>query len=102
MKFAIAGCGLIGQKRLKTILKGHTLVAAADPVAGRAERLVAQAPGAQAFLDWKALVDLPGVDALVIATVNEWLAPVTLAALQAGKHVLVEKPGLATRRSSLH
>lgn len=93
MKFAIAGCGLIGQKRLKTILKGHTLVAAADPVAGRADRLVAEAPGAQAFLDWKALVDLPDVDALVIATTNEWLAPVTLAALQAGKHVLVEKPG---------
>src|SRR5262249_60885234 len=42
--------------------------------------------------DWHACVDRPDVDAVVVATVNDALAPVTLAAVRAGKHVLVEKP----------
>jgi predicted dehydrogenase len=92
MRFAIAGCGLIGQKRLKTILRGHTLIAAADPIPGRAERLVSQSPGAHVFLDWRALADHPDVDTVIVATTNDALAEVTLAALQSGKHVIVEKP----------
>lgn len=92
MKFAIAGCGLIGQKRLKTILRGHSLVIATDPVPGRAERLASQAPGAQANTDWRAAVEHPDVDAVVVATSNDALAHVTMAALGAGKHVIVEKP----------
>jgi predicted dehydrogenase len=93
MKFAIAGCGLIGQKRLKTVLRGHVLTGASDPAAGRAEKLVAQAPGARVFDDWRAMVRSPDVDAVIVATTNDALAPVTLAALEAGKHVIVEKPG---------
>ena len=34
----------------------------------------------------------PGVDAVVVATTNDALGPVTLEAIRAGKHVLVEKP----------
>ena len=92
MKFAIAGCGLIGQKRLKTILPEHELVIATDPQLSRAERLAAQAPHASASSDWRNAVTHPGVDAVVVATTNEALAPVTIAALEAGKHVIVEKP----------
>jgi predicted dehydrogenase len=33
------------------------------------------------------------VDAVIVSTLNASLAPITLAAVQAGKHVLVEKPG---------
>jgi predicted dehydrogenase len=33
------------------------------------------------------------VDVVVVATTHDMLAPITLAAVQAGKHVLVEKPG---------
>jgi predicted dehydrogenase len=36
------------------------------------------------------------VDAVVIATTNQWLAPVTSSAVRAGKHVLVEKPAART------
>jgi predicted dehydrogenase len=36
------------------------------------------------------------VDAVVVATTNDALAPVTLAAVRAGKHVLVEKPAART------
>ena len=92
MRFAIAGCGLIGQKRLKTILPKHELVIAADPQISRAERLASQAPQAMATSDWRCAITHPGVDAVVVATTNDALAPVTIAALEAGKHVIVEKP----------
>jgi predicted dehydrogenase len=92
MRFAIAGCGLIGQKRLKALTGRHCLAVATDPVAGRAERLAAQAPGARVEADWRRAVDAPDVEAVIVATTNDALAPVAVAAIEAGKHVMVEKP----------
>lgn len=91
MNFAIIGCGLIGRKRLRA-LKDHRLIVAADVCLERAEALAAQRPGAAATTDWHAAVMRPDVAAVVVATTNDCLAPVTLAAVRAGKHVLVEKP----------
>jgi len=96
MKVAIAGCGLIGQKRLRALGKGHELVIAADTNLERAEALVRQRDGALATDDWRKAVSHSSVDAVIVATTNQWLAPITLAAIQAGKHVLVEKPGAIT------
>jgi predicted dehydrogenase len=42
--------------------------------------------------DWAAAVALPDVDAVVIGTPNAWHHRQTMAAIAAGKHVLVEKP----------
>ncbi|HEY1186238.1 MAG TPA: Gfo/Idh/MocA family oxidoreductase, partial [Gemmata sp.] len=42
--------------------------------------------------DWAELVARADVDAVVVATINDALAAVTLAAVRAGKPVLVEKP----------
>lgn len=92
MKVAIIGCGLIGAKRLKSLGPEHTVVALADPVAARAQALAAQTRGAAVFTDWRAAVSQPGVDAVIVSTSNDALALVTAAAVEAGKHVLVEKP----------
>jgi len=86
MNFAIIGCGLIGRKRSQA-LRRHRLAVAADTCLDRAAAL-----GAEATTDWAAAVNRPDVDAVIVATTNDALAPVTLAAVQAGKHVLVEKP----------
>ena len=92
MNVAIVGCGLIGQKRLRALGEHHRLVAAADTVLERAQALVRQHPNAVATTDWRAVVVRPDVDAVIVATTHNWLAPITLAAVEAGKHVLVEKP----------
>ena len=92
---AIVGCGLIGRKRARA-LPGARLVACADIVAARAESLAAEFTGVVAATDWREAIRHPGVDIVVVATTNDSLASITHAAVQAGKHVLVEKP--AARR----
>lgn len=87
---AIVGCGLIGQKRAK-VLRGARVVACADIVCARAEAL-ARDTGAAAFDDWREAIRRDDVSLVIVATTNNLLAEITIAALEAGKHVLVEKP----------
>jgi len=91
----IVGCGLIGQKRAKSLGAGGRLVACADIDVGRAENL-AKGSEAKVFRDWRELVWLPQVDIVVVSTLHDSLAAITLAAVEAGKHVLVEKPAART------
>jgi predicted dehydrogenase len=92
MRVAIVGCGLIGHKRARSLGRCGKLVAVADVWRERAEQLAAQWPGCEVAADWQSCVARPDVDAVIVSTVNSALAPVTLAAVQHGKHVLVEKP----------
>ena len=92
MRVGIVGCGLIGNKRAKALGRDDRLVAVADTDLGRAEALARYHAGCEAGANWAALVSRKDVDAVVVATTNDMLAPVTEAALRAGKHVLVEKP----------
>ena len=87
----IIGCGVIGQKRAEALGEGGKLVACADKDINRAKSL-AKTSNAIVFEDWKALLELPEVEIVIIATLHESLVQITLAAIEAGKHVLVEKP----------
>jgi predicted dehydrogenase len=91
MGVGIVGCGLIGRKRAHALAPAR-LVACADTVVERAQALAGAFPGAVAVCDWRELVRHPDVDIVIVATTNDSLAEITLAAVQAGKHVLVEKP----------
>jgi predicted dehydrogenase len=91
LRVGIVGCGLIGGKRAKA-LGGAALVAVADTNRARADQLARQYPGCVAEADWEAVVRRDDVDAVVVATTNDMLAPVTREAVRRGKHVLVEKP----------
>jgi predicted dehydrogenase len=91
MRVAIIGCGLIGAKRAKSLSADDHLVAVADVNTERAQKLAAAHSNCIATSDWRqALRD--DVEAVIVSTTNDMLAPITLAALEAGKHVLVEKP----------
>ena len=92
MKVAIVGCGLIGQKRANA-LAGASLVICADSERSRADVLAARWPGCLATTDWRAAVEHEDVNIIIVATPHDSLTPVAEAAIRAGKHVLVEKPG---------
>lgn len=90
LRVGIVGSGLIGRKRAAA-LAGATLVACADLDTGRAQALAA-GHGAVAEASWEALIARHDLDVVIVATTNEALTPVAVAALDGGKHVLVEKP----------
>ncbi|TQX86918.1 MULTISPECIES: Gfo/Idh/MocA family oxidoreductase [unclassified Rhizobium] len=92
---AIIGCGLIGQKRARALGPRGKLIACADSDVARARSLAAAADGAF-FEDWRELLRLTDVEVVIIATLHDSLAEITLAAVRAGKHVLVEKPAART------
>ncbi len=49
-------------------------------------------PGTRVEPDWRAVIADPGVDLVVVATPNRTHAEIAIAALEAGKHVVVDKP----------
>jgi predicted dehydrogenase len=89
---AIIGCGLIGQKRADGLTDGHRLVAVVDRIEERAGRVAARWPGCSTSTDPRTVLERTDVDLIVVATTNDALAPLTLAAIERGHHVLVEKP----------
>jgi predicted dehydrogenase len=92
LRIAIIGCGLIGQKRLNNLPPGSVTVAC-DLNLDRAKKLAAQSCGCLATDSFIDAVKSPNVDVVMVATLNNTLAPIALQAIQSGKHVLVEKPG---------
>jgi len=92
LSYLIVGCGLIGRKRAAALPPGQ-LRYACDLDAGRATELAKLYPGSIAITDFRQALADPGVNAVIVATLNGALAPVALAAVRAGKHVLLEKPG---------
>lgn len=66
----------------------------ADGGSGRAADQVG--PGVRPVSDWRRVIDDAGVDLVVVAVPPDRHAQIALAALDAGKHVLVEKPFGAT------
>ncbi len=92
LHFAIIGCGLIGRKRAASMQPGQLLYACDLDVA-RAAELARSHAGCRPLTDYNEVLADPAVNAVIISTLNGALAPIALAAVRAGKHVLVEKPG---------
>lgn len=90
MRLAIIGCGLIGTKRA-IAAKGHEIVAVCDIDVAKREAL-AHATSARPLADWREALSAE-IDAAVIATPHDSLAKIALAAVEGGRHVLIEKPG---------
>jgi predicted dehydrogenase len=92
----VIGVGLLGERhaRVWSEIPGARLVGVADANSERAEQVGGRL-GVAAYTDAATLLDRPDLSAVSIATPDHLHTQSVLAALRAGKHVLVEKP-LAT------
>ena len=98
IRIGIIGCGKIAQVR-------HIPEYAENPYAElagfydlntqRAAELAAQY-GGKAYESAEAMLADPAIDAVSVCVANHAHAPITIAALKAGKHVLCEKPMATT------
>jgi predicted dehydrogenase len=95
VRAAIVGCGLIGAKRAEALAPNDKLLACYD-VNEQAAQDLSERYDARACATLEDLL-ATRPDVVVVATVHDRLAGLAERALQAGAHVLVEKPaGLST------
>ena len=95
--YGLIGCGLWGSVHARTLSAAPLarLVAVCDRDHTRAENFARQYHAASFYTDWRELLTDPEVGAVSIATPDFTHTDIVLEAIEAGKHVLVEKP-LAT------
>jgi len=101
LTLAVVGCGLIGKKRVLALSKvaDVRLKYACDLDSARAAAVAGLAPGCEAVTALERVIADSEVRAVIVCTVNSSLSSIALAAAQAGKHVLVEKPGALSSRA---
>lgn len=92
MKVGIIGAGLIGTKRARSLPKGVRVGMVCDLNLDRAKELAGEC-NAGFTTDWMNVVTDSAIKAIFIATTNNMLTPIAKAAIENGKHVLIEKPG---------
>jgi len=97
LKVGVIGVGQMGSRhaRVYSQLPNTELVAVADPQAERAKAIAKELGVRRVYTDYRELLALPEVQAVSICTPDDVHREPVIHALQAGKHVLLEKP-LAT------
>jgi predicted dehydrogenase len=78
--------------RMFDLAREPELVALAGTSQARAEEAAGRLGWAGAVADWRELIERPDIDVIDICAPGDLHHPIAIAALQAGKHVLCEKP----------
>ena len=94
VRFALAGFGAWGQLHAKSIAENPdaALVAIAAPSEASRQEAARQHPGARVFSDPHEMIAAMDFDILDIVTPSHTHREIALAAMAAGRHVLLEKP----------
>ncbi len=94
LRVGVVGTGWAGEAHIIGFRQqpGVAVTAIADPRAGRLAELAAKYEIAHTYTDYNELVSRDDLDIVSVATPNCLHAPVAIAALERGKHVLCEKP----------
>lgn len=95
LRIGIAGLGRLGRRHAQNLayhVRNAQLVWACSPVPAELDEARMQLGIAQVTSDFHRMIVAPDVDAIVLATPTALHAQQTIAALEAGKHVFVEKP----------
>jgi len=96
---AFLGCGFIARvhsRHLKAALSRDFSLAYASRDGRRAQDYCRQFGGVASYEGYRAAIDDPAVDAVVVAVPPQLHFDLACQALDAGKHVLVEKPAFTT------
>lgn len=89
-------CHLRGYRDLPNV----KLVAFADPAKRRHEEMAASFPGVNGYRDYRRMLEREKLDVVSVCAPNKVHAPASIAALEAGCHVLCEKPMATTLREA--
>ena len=94
LRVAFLGCGFITRVHSRHLrsLRNDIACTYASRDGARAEAYCRRYLGSGSYADYAAAIDDPRVDAVVVAVPPRFHLDLTLRALAAGKHVLVEKP----------
>ena len=97
LRVGVVGCGYWGPNLIRNFnqLRDSEVIACADLAEGRLAHMKSLYPQVKTTRDYGELVASPDIDAIVVATPPTTHVEIALRALDAGKHVFVEKP-LAT------
>ena len=94
LRIAFLGCGFITRVHSRNLrsLRADIACSYASRDAARAEALCREYGGSGIYREYAHAIEDPAVDAVVVAVPPRFHLELTLRALQAGKHVVVEKP----------
>lgn len=92
LRYGVIGCGEIGRLRASAVSRSGAELVAVSDVDGRRAASVGSKYGAQVDRDWRTLLARDRIDAVIVSTPPSLHAEMCVEALEAGKHVLCEKP----------
>ena len=98
LRLAFLGCGFITRVHSRHLraLRAEVVPSYASRDRAKADDYCRRFNGSTSYGDYEAAIDDPATDGVVIAVPPRFHLHLTLRALSAGKHVLVEKPGFLT------
>ena len=94
VRLGVLGAGFIGKVHLEKFgkIEGVELAGLYDPLTDLAKKAAADFKVSRLFKSDKELIESPDLDAIVVGVPNRLHADLAIRALEAGKHVLLEKP----------
>ena len=96
LKIGIIGAGRIGKVHLESIsyhVKGAEVVAIADPFMNDETRAFCEGFGVEKiYTDYTKIIEDADIDAVLVCSSTDTHAPISIEAINAGKHVFCEKP----------
>lgn len=102
LQIAVVGCGGIANQKHFPALTSQSdkceIIAFCDIIQERAEEAAAKygVEGSKVYTDYNEMLKDEAIDVVHVCTPNVVHSPITVAAFEAGKHVLCEKPMAAT------
>src|SRR6266704_551274 len=96
VRIGVIGCGGQGTGHVHSLVKRSaedniSVVAVSDVYQRRVTRAKEICKG-DGYLDYRKLLERKDIDAVLIATPDHWHSKISIDAMEAGKHVYVEKP----------